>query len=458
MRWLLFVPLLAAAGAAVPLLAGAGPMTGPRYLLTDREGFVLGDVELVAAPPVSAAVWSSDGRYVLAARQEEPPAPPSLPLPSGALSLVVWNRGTGRSRVIWQRPAGAQMIGELQWLPRTHAALMMLNWLAPPPAQPEPRKTLFWIDTVSGVVRALGDLQDEQLLVSPAQPRAVLYSQGQHSLRLVAASGSIGPAVSLPKNFNVDRWAPDGSLLYGVVWAGAGTPEQPAHPEWQTLDPRNGASTPLPTPPPAQPEKPAPVRLRSTVAVLKEQNTTERVSPLWLESTVKSEQLRLLVCPDSDRGSLAPDAGAVLYLSQGAAWVAPLTRLPREQMLAQLRAAQRMEALSNARQIGLALSMYAQDYDETYPPADGNATQVLHPYVKNDEVFDTPGTDAPGFVYTYTGGPIKTITNPSTQELGYLPGPGGRAVIFADGHAKWQSDNEGPGEPADGRRQRGYFR
>ena len=102
--------------------------------------------------------------------------------------------------------------------------------------------------------------------------------------------------------------------------------------------------------------------------------------------------------------------------------------------------------------------MYAQDYDETYPPADGHATQVLRPYLKNDEVFNAPGTDAPGFVYTYTGGPMKSIASPSTQEVGYLSGPGGRAVIFADGHAKWQSDGESPGPPAGGGHQPGHFR
>jgi len=159
MRWLSFVPLMAAMGVGATLLAGAAPRAErPRYLLTDREGFVLREAELIAAPLVTAAVWSPDGRYLLAVRQEKLSPPPTEPVPSGALSLITWNRGTGRSRVIWQRPAGAQMISQIEWLPGTHAALIVLNWLASPPPQPEPRKTLFWIDAAHGQTRVLGDL------------------------------------------------------------------------------------------------------------------------------------------------------------------------------------------------------------------------------------------------------------------------------------------------------------
>src|SRR6266567_4057947 len=114
MRWLSFVPLMAAMGVGATLLAGAAPRAErPRYLLTDREGFVLREAELIAAPLVTAAVWSPDGRYLLAVRQEKLSPPLTEPVPSGALSLITWNRGTGRSRVIWQRPAGAQMISQI---------------------------------------------------------------------------------------------------------------------------------------------------------------------------------------------------------------------------------------------------------------------------------------------------------------------------------------------------------
>jgi prepilin-type processing-associated H-X9-DG protein len=179
---------------------------------------------------------------------------------------------------------------------------------------------------------------------------------------------------------------------------------------------------------------------KSSASVLKEERTNERVNPLWLESAAKSEQPRILVSADSDAGALAPDARAVLYLSQGAAWVMPLTRLPREPALAQIRAAQREATMSNAKQIGLAFAMYAQDYDEVFPPAGAAVLNQVRPYVKNADVFVSPGESSPSFVYLLSGLPLGSFPNPATQELGYLPGPGGRAVIFVDGHVEWRSD------------------
>jgi prepilin-type N-terminal cleavage/methylation domain-containing protein/prepilin-type processing-associated H-X9-DG protein len=53
--------------------------------------------------------------------------------------------------------------------------------------------------------------------------------------------------------------------------------------------------------------------------------------------------------------------------------------------------------LSNARQMGIGLTMYTQDYDETYPWAAGlnpdktpNWAGLIHPYAKNLQVFQCP--------------------------------------------------------------------
>src|SRR5262245_8099127 len=53
--------------------------------------------------------------------------------------------------------------------------------------------------------------------------------------------------------------------------------------------------------------------------------------------------------------------------------------------------------LSNARQLGMALAMYVQEYDETYPWAAGLPLQtspawggLIAPYVKNLAVFQCP--------------------------------------------------------------------
>ncbi len=445
MRRVQSVPLVTAAVVGWALLAGAArrPVPEwPRYLVTDREVFLPQEPQLVAAPPVERAEWSSDGRYVLAVRQTPTARPRAGGAPPSAaeVSLAVWNRRTGSAREIWKRPAALQKVEQLGWLPRSSIALMVLGTVQPTPEGLEVRSTLFRIDAAQGQTRVLGELQGQRLMVSPAQPLAVLTHQQQSSLQVVRADGSLGPALPVPKGAITGQWSPDGHSLYLVNWEKPAAPGQPPIQKWQAIDLRTGSISALPGTPEQYEEKPQPVRLRSSVTMLKEERTNERVSPLWLESVTKSEQPRVLVSADSDAGALAPDARAVLYLSQGAAWVRPLTRLPREPALAQIRAAQREATVSRAKQIGLAFAMYAQDYDEVFPPAGAAVLDRVRPYVKDGDVFISPGESSPGFVYLLSGLPLGSFPNPATQELGYLPGPGGRAVIFVDGHVEWRSD------------------
>lgn len=90
--------------------------------------------------------------------------------------------------------------------------------------------------------------------------------------------------------------------------------------------------------------------------------------------------------------------------------------------------ARRIACLSNARQIGLGIAMYAQDFDETMPPVyyDGNVGtdvwQIIMPYVKNRDIFYCPD---------------RTEVDPNTKQryngYGYNWGPltyGGGGVLY----------------------------
>ena len=102
-------------------------------------------------------------------------------------------------------------------------------------------------------------------------------------------------------------------------------------------------------------------------------------------------------------------------------------------VFAQARAKARQAACqSNMKQIGLGVMMYAQDYDETFPTGD-DINSKLEPYLKNNSVFK-------GFNYTYGGGKMGDIANPAETSMGHVLGPGGRAVIYADGHVKWENE------------------
>ena len=86
------------------------------------------------------------------------------------------------------------------------------------------------------------------------------------------------------------------------------------------------------------------------------------------------------------------------------------------------------------KQTGLALMMYAQDYDENYPHDPASVKEAVFPYLMSRDVLAD-------FIYTYTGPTgLNQIGQPSTTPLGYIPSPGGRAIVYGDGHVKWESD------------------
>lgn len=101
-----------------------------------------------------------------------------------------------------------------------------------------------------------------------------------------------------------------------------------------------------------------------------------------------------------------------------------------------------LAVLANARQVGLAMIQYAQDYDEKLPPL-GDAPQVrtlLLPYTRNADVFFSPATGLP-FVFDskFSGASLYDIPFPAQTVLFSDAVPtddGYSAVGFADGQAR----------------------
>jgi hypothetical protein len=82
--------------------------------------------------------------------------------------------------------------------------------------------------------------------------------------------------------------------------------------------------------------------------------------------------------------------------------------------------------------VGIALMLYAADMDEVLPNGE-NFVNRLTPYIKDRKMIAA-------FNYTYAGGPMDQIKDIANTELGFTMGPGGRAIVYADGHAKWVPD------------------
>jgi hypothetical protein len=233
----------------------------------------------------------------------------------------------------------------------------------------------------------------------------------------------------------------------GVQWSEAGMPlirimkRTPAGKgltvEWFGMDPHTGELHPLTKEQEPkrgeeakQPIRTTTLRLKAVNLPVKEAETTQTAGLLWLESVTESEKPRILLSSDSSGGEFMARGESVLFHSQGAVYSVPLMNIDKATYLAMKQKADRARVMSHAKQAGLALIMWAQDHDEKFP-TDGDVVGELMPYIKDASIFD-------GFDYTYDGGALADIASPAETEIGYVAGPGGKAVIYADGHVKWR--------------------
>ncbi len=130
---------------------------------------------------------------------------------------------------------------------------------------------------------------------------------------------------------------------------------------------------------------------------------------------------------------VSPDSKRVAYTHHGMTLVRELVEVPRAMYEQMREAARRTAALSNAKQVALAAIMFSADNNDRLPSNKEDVQKLLMPYLRNQSILD-------GFVYTFAGGFINDVANPSETELGFISMPGGRIVAYVDGHVKWVSD------------------
>ena len=109
---------------------------------------------------------------------------------------------------------------------------------------------------------------------------------------------------------------------------------------------------------------------------------------------------------------------------------------------------QRVMCAQNVRQCGLAMIMYAADYDDVMkvPPAQAEVRKALAPYLKNDDLWKCPTTNqiAYSFNVNLAGKSFTSVDNPVNTVMFYEGSKGkldfrhdGIAnVCFCDGHVK----------------------
>jgi prepilin-type processing-associated H-X9-DG protein len=137
---------------------------------------------------------------------------------------------------------------------------------------------------------------------------------------------------------------------------------------------------------------------------------------------------RAKLCLSNTRTTFGPTNDCVVYEDAGALLIREIK--PMDPAIARklLAMEAKRKAIFDAKQAATGLIVYAADND-VLPGAEGWENKV-GPYFKNTDFLRD-------FNYTFKGGSMSSIQDPSSTELGFIVGPGGRAVAYCDGHVKW---------------------
>jgi hypothetical protein len=430
-----------------------------RIVTTKDSAYLIGKIEPVLTGEISEVALASQGRYALIVQDVRPEPTEQVRQPFGEQKLWLYDalrRTTKLVHRVQDEPENGthKSILQLSWFPGTKRALIVSVGERTLPDGKADVKSQFGIyDVDRAAVRWLSGFP--ATLITPQQINGLSgflltgALEGGSKTRLMAvlqADGNLSPVVKLETSgfASVRGLSLDKTKLFLRVVTMEKQPERQAllqREKWVALEIGQGLVTPLAQAPPkeemiarsSEPSEPKrALALANDAAKLTgAAGRSATTNALWLEASEPrgdKKFARGLVTAEAESNYLLPDLSAVLYTHDGALYAAPLAFLDRlafEKLLKQL-------AMTNAKQVGIGLMMYAQDYDENFPNDPSRVRDAVMPYIRSSDVFAE-------FVYTYSGPTgLGQIAAPSTTTLGYISGPGGRAVIFADGHVKWE--------------------
>ena len=355
--------------------------------------------------------------------------------------MVLWSQKTRRTKTVWRSAAEQAPIVRFWWLPQGTAAVAEMQQLGSVGAQhasvrTTPSRWLARVDPRRARLQAVARLGvNDPFAVSATGPYAAWFDLRAQVLRIIGGDGWLRRVITLPRPLRQVRleWAATGDT---VLIRGVAVEAQAAAKSSFAVEVRTGKVALLePVAMPQAAENPSnatlPYRLQRSTVHVAEASLTLRA--LWLVPTDAGRRSRVLLSANSRWGKLSPAGDAVLYENEGAAIVRSIAKLPAATVVRAFQAAQQHSVESRARRIGLALLMYAQDNDGELPGDADDVRGLLKRY-------GVPEAASAGLTYTHPGGPLSANPDAAHTELGYLTGPGGRAVIYANGLVKWRDD------------------
>lgn len=165
---------------------------------------------------------------------------------------------------------------------------------------------------------------------------------------------------------------------------------------------------------------------------------TESVRSVLLTGDDKSDFPTALVATDCDNAIASPDKKNIAYISQGHAFVRPILEVTDDQLEGLLERKESTRLLSQVKQVGTGWAIYAADNDDVLPGSSEKTSEMIMPYLKSEKLLS-------GFAYVFGGGATSKVAEPTKTVLGYVQGRYGRAVVYLDTHARWESNRKKKG-------------
>ena len=429
------------------------------FLVFKDQAFIVGRPILVAGPAVSDPSWSPTGKVltyvqsqhetnilnVQGAVKDQKPIPPER-------TFCVYSLDSGKSSQIIALDADGSNDVSVYWLAGGDQAIVEIRKLDQDAPRPGDKLYLLDADTASlkdfNPWEGTDEPRDYLVYPSPSQPYAFIHANFMH--RSYASDGKVKLTptsqtvyVSSSGQFSSIH-LPDGSSANAAFWSEDGTrgyivfksQDESGKPKstWYNFAIATGKLTPVDRPTPTDlyqgQQHGGLISVRIVTQPSTDGKSTANLAALWLETADPDSQNRLLLAGDASEGEVNHTSDCASYITQGSLYVRPISEVPKRRYTEALVVFNRSELLHQVRDDGLALIMYAADYDDIFPSSQANLSSILDPYLKDSSLLA-------GFVYTYPGGPISNITDPSNTQIGYVDGGDGRAIVYADGHAKW---------------------
>ena len=178
---------------------------------------------------------------------------------------------------------------------------------------------------------------------------------------------------------------------------------------------------------------PAPLASTTPAAVAGAPRQTAKPAETAADKLVQSDpSLRGPVVLDADPGSwtISKEGRYVAYAKRGGAYILPFEPVDIDWLNKMMATKAKLQAMNKAKQIGVALMIYSADYDDMLP-LNTDWQNSVDPYLKNRDMLN-------GFNYILNGNDLTKLDNPQNTMLGSFDTPYGRAVVYADGHVKWE--------------------